>query len=378
MSAALQSWIVEQISRNGPVPFARFMEWALYHPQHGYYSSGRVRVGDDSGDFTTSPHVSEVFAGCLARFAASVDGALGTPGTFILIEGGPGEGRLARDLLDRLASREPDLYRRTRYHLDEISPALRQRQRDVLAPHGERVRWGLPQEPGEGLYLSNELLDALPVHRLLRRGDEVLEIWVGIEGSELREILIPPKDLGVARDGLELLAGEGYQVEVRPGVGPWLSSASGFLRRGVVLSIDYGDEAKRLFGPRRPDGTCVGYRDHRQTAELLAAPGEQDLTAQVDFTAVRRAGEALGLRSAPLLKQREFLFATGLLQELEEAQLSDHTEVDKYELRQAVAPLLMPGSGMGEVFKVLVQTKGLDPGALPLSPEQGLQPRPTP
>lgn len=376
MSNALRSWIAEQISRNGPVPFARFMEWALYHPQHGYYSGGRVRVGEDNGDFTTAPHVSGLFAGCLARFAAAVDGALGSPEPFVLIEGGPGEGRLARDLLDSLARREPDLYRRMRYRLDEISPALRQRQRKMLAPHGEKIDWGLPQHAVEGLYLSNELLDAMPVHRLLRMGDEVFEIWVGNEGEGLLETLRPPLDPEVAREGRELLTGEGFQVEVRPGVGPWLSSTSGCLRRGVVLSIDYGDEATRLFGPWRPNGTCVGYSAHRQTADLLAAPGEQDLTAQVDFTAVRRAGEALGLHSAPLLKQREFLFATGLLQELEEAEQSDRSEVEKIELRQAVAPLLMPGSGMGEAFKVLVQTKGLDPAGLPLSPAQGLQPPP--
>jgi SAM-dependent MidA family methyltransferase len=217
------------------------------------------------------------------------------------------------------------------------------------------------------------LLDALPVHRLLRRGDEVLEIWVVAKGEELQETLRPPMDPDVARAGRKLLQGEGFQVEVRPGIGPWLTSASGCLQRGVVLSIDYGAEASRLFGPRRPDGTCVGYRDHRQTADLLAAPGEQDLTAQVDFTEVRRVGESLGLHSAPLLKQREFLFATGLLQELEEVEQSDRTEVEKFELRQAVAPLLMPGAGMGDAFKVLVQTKGVDLGTLPLSPEQGLQ-----
>ncbi|MDF1554712.1 MAG: SAM-dependent methyltransferase [Deferrisomatales bacterium] len=360
MDTSLHRWISARLEATGPVPFARFMEWCLYHPEYGYYTAGRVRVGDDAGDFTTSPHVSTVFAACVARFVTTLDRALGHPPAFTLIEGGPGEGRLAGDLLDTLARREPGLYGRVAYHLDEISPALRERQHRALEGHSERVRSGLPQHRVTGLYLSNELVDALPVNRFIRRGEELLEVWVEWDGKGLHEVLRPPADPAVAAMAEALDPADGCLVEVRPGAGPWLERAAACLERGAIVTVDYGDAAHRLFGPHRPGGTCVGYRGHHQSAELLAAPGEQDLTAQVDFTDLARRGERLGLVNAPLRKQREFLFAAGLLAELEELEASDRTDLEKLQLRQAVAPLLMPGAGMGDAFKVLVQTKGVE------------------
>ncbi len=359
MDTPLQHWIATRLETTGPVPFAQFMEWCLYHPEHGYYTAGRVRVGADEGDFTTSPHVSTVFARCLARFVTTLDRTLGHPEPFTLIEGGPGEGRLAGDLLDTLAQREPELYGRLVYHLDEVSPALRARQHRALETHRERVNDGRPQYLVTGLYLSNELVDAIPVHRLLRRDRELLEVWVEWNGEQLREVLRPPADPAVAAAAEALDPSDGCLVEVRPGAARWLEQAAACLERGALVTVDYGDTAHRLFGPHRPDGTCVGYRGHRQTQDLLAAPGEQDLTAQVDFTDLARRGEELDLVNAPLQKQREFLFANGLLEELEEVEASDRTELEKLELRQAVAPLLMPGAGMGDAFKVLVQGKGI-------------------
>jgi len=357
MSTPLHQWLLARLNAAGPVPFAQFMEWCLYHPEHGYYTSGRVRVGSDAGDFTTSPHVSSLFAGCLARVAAAVDRALERPSRFTLIEGGPGEGRLAVELLDTLRRREPELYARLVYCLDERSPALLERQLRSLADHRDRVRVGLPDILVAGLYVSNELIDALPVNRFVRTKGELQEIFVGASGENLVELLRPPADPETAAAADVLATDDGHQVEVRPGVAPWLERVAGCLVRGVVLTVDYGDTAERLFGPHRPDGTVVGYRRHGQTTDLLAAPGEQDLTAQVDFTALVRGGEALGLHATPLCKQREFLFAAGLLAELEALEVSDRTELEKLELRRAAAPLLMPGTGMGDAFKVLVQTK---------------------
>jgi SAM-dependent MidA family methyltransferase len=357
MESPLQRWIATHLEANGPVPFARFMEWCLYHPEHGYYSAGRVQVGSDAGDFTTAPHVSAVFARCLARFVDRVDRALGRPDGFVIIEGGPGEGRLARDLLDTLAERHPHLYSRLRYHLDEASPALRTRQRRLLGPHAARVEHGMPGHRAPGLYISNELLDAMPVHRLRNAEGELLEVWVeSVEGA-LGEILLPPESAAVATSARVLAQDGGWMVEVRPGVDGWLARAAGALERGAVVTVDYGDTAPRLFGPHHPDGTCVAYRDHRQHRNLLAVPGEQDLTAQVDFSALVAAGEALGLAHAPLCKQREFLFANGLLEELEAMEAAEGTDLEKLQLRQALAPLLMPGAGMGDAFKVLVQRK---------------------
>ncbi|MEW6487507.1 MAG: SAM-dependent methyltransferase [Thermodesulfobacteriota bacterium] len=381
MDQPLLRWIADRIAERGPVPFATFMEWALYHPEHGYYSSGRVRVGDDRGDFTTAPHLTGLFARCLARFVRRVDQALGQPDPFVLAEGGPGEGRLARDLLDCLRETAPHLYRRLRYAPDEASPALRERQALLWAPHRDRLSPWPPPAPVQGIYLSNELLDAFPVHRLVRRQEALLEIHVALEEAgknpqetpRLREVLLPPSRPELAARWARWEAGgvalpEGCEAEVNLQARSWLAGVSSALARGVVLTIDYGDEAARLYGPRRPRGTALAYRAHRAVVDLLEDPGGQDLTAHVDFTSLRRDGEELGLEAAPLLHLRDFLFASGLLEDLEALERDGLDETAAWEARRAAAPLLLPGQGMGEAFQVLVQARGVGLSALPLDP----------
>ncbi len=369
VNSALGRWIEERVREEGPVPFARFMEWALYHPEHGYYASGRVRIGDDDGDFTTAPHMSGVFARCLARWVAAADRALGRPEPFVLVEGGPGEGRLARDLLDALGEREPGLYTRLRYAADEASPALAARREALLEPHQDRC---IPvPDRFTGVYLSNELLDAFPVHRVRRRGgrwEEALVVWDG-GLTQTWGPASPEAQAFLDEQGLEVP--EGCEAEACPRALAWLERVAGLLDRGYVLTIDYGDEAERLYGPRRPRGTCAAYRGHRMAEDLLARPGEQDLTAHVNFTALRRAGERLGLRAAPLLGQRDFLFAAGLAEEvaLLEAEL---TGMDRMAAMQALAPLLLPDGGMGDAFKVLVQARAAPLDAVPLDPTAAL------
>jgi len=367
----LLRWIAARIAAQGPVPFATFMDWALYHPEQGYYASGRVRVGHDRGDFTTAPHLSGLFAGCLARLVEAADRALGGPDPFVLAEGGPGEGRLARDLLDRLRETSPGLYARLRYAPDETSPALRARQGELWEPHRNRLAPWPPPAPVVGLYLSNELLDAFPVHRLLHQKGELQEVHVGWDGVRLREVVLPPSrpELAahLAAEGIELP--EGCEAEVNLGVGGWLETVSAGLERGYVVTVDYGDEAARLYGLHRPRGTALAYRAHRTSEDLLTDPGEQDLTAHVDFTALRRAGEGLGFTAAPLLSLRQFLFALGLLGELEGLEAGGLGAVEALEARRAAAPLLLPGTGMGESFKALVLARRAPLAALPLDPE---------
>lgn len=387
MDRPLLRWIADRIAERGPVPFATFMEWALYHPEHGYYSSGRVRVGDDRGDFTTAPHLTGLFARCLARFVRGVDRALGEPDPFVLAEGGPGEGRLARDLLDCLRETAPRLYRRLRYAPDEASPALRERQVLLWAPHRDRLAPWPPPAPVEGIYLSNELLDAFPVHRLVRRSEALFEIHVALdeegeqagadpgEAPRLREVLLPPSHPELAArwarwESQGVALPEGCEAEVNLQSKSWLAGVSAALARGVVLTIDYGNEAPRLYGPRRLRGTAVAYRAHRAVENLLEDPGAQDLTAHVDFTSLRRDGEELGLETAPLLRLRDFLFASGLLEELEALERDGLDDAAAWEARRAAAPLLFPGpgQGMGESFHVLVQARGVELSALSLDP----------
>lgn len=376
MDTPLVQWIRQRIEADGPVPFERFMDWALYHPRRGYYTSGRVRVGHDEGDFTTSPHLSRLFARCLARLVEAADRALGAPDPLVVVEGGPGEGRLARDLLDTWAERAPGLYGRLLYRLDETSPALERRQGELLAAHGSRVLRGFPPKPFQGVYLSNELVDAFPVHRMVRRGGELREIHVSWIDGAFVEVEAPPSRPELAayleEEGIDLP--EGCQAEVNLRALQWMAEVGRRLARGYAVTVDYGDEGARLYGPHRPEGTCVAYRGHTLSTDLLATPGDQDLTAHVNFSALRREGARWGLGEARLLTQRDFLFALGLSREVEALETQGLGEIERLEARRALAPLLLPGPGMGESFKALVQAKGVSLEALPLDPLGGLSP----
>ncbi len=358
MSPSLSRRLVERIRLEGPIPFAAFMDWALFDPEGGYYASGRVQVGEDRGDFTTAPHLTPVFARCLSRLAVRLDEALGHPSPFVLIEGGPGEGRLAADLLDALRVREPRLYDRLRYAPDERSAALAGRQAAAWTGHRDKVAVLAAIEDAQGLYFSNELLDAFPVHRLVRKAGTLQEIYVDWDGSRFREVMGPPSRAEcaaeLAADGFD--AAEGCEVEVNLGVTEWLQGVGKRLARGCVVTVDYGDEARRLYGPHRPQGTCVAYRGHRLSQDLLADPGGQDLTAHVNFSSLRRAGTSLGWCPGPLLPLRDFLFTLGLIEEVEAMEAEAGSDLEALGSRQALAPLLLE---MGEAHKAMIQARGV-------------------
>ncbi|MBI5442379.1 MAG: SAM-dependent methyltransferase [Deltaproteobacteria bacterium] len=368
----LEGWIRGQIGAGGPVIFEQFMDWALYHPEHGYYASGRAALGRDEGDFTTAPQISELFGTCLARLISAADRALGSPARFSLVEGGAGEGRLGRQILDALQLRDPNLYGRLTYSPEESGEAWRARQEELLAPHRARVANAQARD-FVGLYLSNELVDAFPVHRLVRRNDTLWEVYVGLEADNLTELLLPPSRPELAQlleeEGVHVE--EGCEVEVNLRALEWLRSVAGRLRRGYVVTVDYGDEAESLYGRRRAGGTCLAYERHRTSEELLARPGLRDLTAHVDFTALRRAGLSAGLEAAPLRTQRDFLFGLGFLREVEELEHRGLSEAELLAARRALAPLLFPG--MGEAFHVLVQAKDAPLSALPLDSKRAVK-----
>lgn len=362
------------IASEGPIPFARFMETALYDEVDGYYSSGRVRIGQ-GGDFVTAPHLSEAFAGCLASLAAAADAALDNPKVFSLIEGGPGEGRLAAALLDALAEKHPGLYRRLSYTPIEKSPALASRQRHALARHAEKVT-AHPKPDAIGLYLSNELVDALPVHIIETRAGELTEIAVSERDGVLCETGIPLREGEIrtlAREVVENRAlaeltaeGAAFRFEVCPGLAPWLREASDMLKAGYLLTIDYGDIEERLYGPGKPGGTVRGYRDNGFVENLLAEPGACDLTASVNFSGLYRRAAELQLSATRLMKQWELLYSLGLPEVVETLEAKAADETDRLAVRQELWPLLFPGAGMGESFKSVILAKGVELSALGL------------
>ncbi|TAL15752.1 hypothetical protein EPN96_12300 [bacterium] len=356
MTTPLGELLLERIRRDGPVSFEEFMRWALYHPSYGYYSSGRVKIGSDEGDFTTSPHVSALFASGVARFIVSADAALGSPEIFHLVEGGPGEGKLALDILDFLRERYPDLYRRAVYVPEDASAALRERQKKVLERHREKLSAEAVQGY-EGVCFSNELLDAFPVRRFILEGGKAREIIVGEADGSLAFTSRPADASAIPARIPKPSAEESWEVEICAEIPRWLEKTSSKIGRGYILTIDYGDEAGELYGPHRPRGTIRGFREHRHLDDLLSGPGSADLTASVDFTSLIEVGESLGLENSKLMTQRDFLFSFGLLEEAERIEREESDQLKLIETCRAIGQLIMPGTGMGESFHALIQAK---------------------
>lgn len=358
---ALERHLVAGIESGGPITFARFMELALYHPEHGYYTRG---LGGGGGrDYLTSSGLHRVFGALLARQAGEMWRLLGEPARFRFVEFGPGEGLFAADFL-RAAVADPPFARALEYRLVETSPALRARQAERLTRHLpsalEGVAWrhvdlgSLEAEPAfEGCLFANEVLDAFPVHRIVGASGGPLEAHVGVEAGALVDRLLPIAD-PETRDYLaahDLRPEPGQVIDIQPAAACFVSRAARRLARGWFVVVDYGYEAADLFHPARRRGTLMAYHLHRAHEAFLDRPGEQDLTAHVDFTAATRAAEAAGLERAGLTSQARFLLALGALDGFESADLRE---------REAIKDLVLPDR-MGGVFRVLVlRTADLD------------------
>jgi SAM-dependent MidA family methyltransferase len=314
----LTARIAEEIrDAGGTIPFARFMERALYEPDLGYYECGRNAIGR-RGDFFTSVSVGSLFSELLAFHLTERLTALprfrAPEYRFQIVEAGAHDGRLARDILTFLLEARPELARRIAYWLVEPSANRRQWQQETLAGWADAVRWfGSLDElpPVNGLILSNELLDAFPVHRL--GWDAGAQRWfewgVGMgHGAFVWQRLSRPT-VAVPDLPAELLAvlPDGFATEACPAAGAWWRRAAARLETGWLLTADYGLETPEFFLPQRAQGTLRAYAQHRRSDHLLAEPGSQDLTAQVNFTAIQDAGTAAGLSTEFFGSQRRFL-----------------------------------------------------------------------
>lgn len=311
----------------GRIPFRDYMELALYHPVHGYYSAAGEKTGK-RGDYLTSPEISPLFGECLARFIGS--------GT--VLEMGAGDGALAAQLRGRFE-----------YAILERSPDFRRRQRERL---GSSATWleGFP-ESFAGTVVSNELLDALPVHRLHQNQER----YVRADFSEELGPYSTPR-LGQYFQGLGIEpAGE---AEVNLDALDLMATVYSRIARGRVLTIDYGYEAPELF-IGHPHGTFLTYYHHFSDDKPYENVGFKDMTSHVDFTSLMRLGESHGFRTTTFTTQADFLARHGmgelLLDVQRTATLEEYTTA-----RQAVVTLLNP-AGMGG-FRVLVQEKGAPPG----------------
>jgi SAM-dependent MidA family methyltransferase len=350
-TADLQALIRQRIRECGPMTVAAFMEIALYHPECGYYARASRRSGS-AGDFFTSADTGPLFGELLAVHIANMAASLGSDARpFTIVEAGAGDGRLAHAMMRALERTIPSLAARTRLHLVERSALARAAQRRRLEPWQDRAvaSESLPDR-FEGVLVANELLDAMPVHQLQIDGDQVREVFVVLEGERLvtRAAAVSDPALTIPLTAAGVTLAPGSRAEVSPAAVHWVRDAARRLERGFLILIDYGRDA--LFGAN-PEGTLTTFRRHHQPdgtspAPWLDQPGSQDITAHVDFTAVRTAAESEGCVTLGFMDQTYFLLAAA-------ARRLDSFDVAE---RQSFKTLILPG-GLGSTMKVLVLGK---------------------
>ena len=374
----LRERIEQEIRQRGPIAFSRYMELCLYDAELGYYARHAGQFGK-AGDFYTSSDVHAVFGRLLARQFEEMWRSLGSPEQIEILELGPGRGLFAQDVLDWSERKFPDFFRAVHYLLMETSPALRERLQETLRKHlgsgkasviAALTRCATQNQtlsaaskaisfpvPGPTIVFANEFFDALPVEVVSSKG----ELRIDFRNGQFLETWAP-----ASKEELEFL--DRYSVHPEPGerveipllAQQYMASVAQSLERGFVIVVDYGyTRNEQLAGRHR--GTVMTYRQHSAGSNPYEAPGEQDITSHVNFTALAAIAEQHGMHTHKLLTQSQFLMgigeATQFADVFEECRLPQEKAKVALQLKHLVTP-----AGMGETFHVLVASKGVDPG----------------
>jgi SAM-dependent MidA family methyltransferase len=348
------------IATHGPITFARFMERVLYEPGLGYYRKPLSGPGKGS-DFLTAPETHPVFGRVLARQLDELWAALGKPTRFTWREHGAGTGALAIAVLDGLAAERSGLLDALRYEPVEADDARVDAVRQRLADAGFGALVGTAtNRPIVGVVFANELLDALPVHRVVWREGVLRELMVGVEEDRFIHVERPPSTPSLAArlrgEGVSLA--DGQVAEICLELDGWIDRAATGLERGLLLLVDYGYPVTDLYSAGRRSGTLMAYIRHRAHDDPFVNIGRQDLTAHVDLTAVERAAEHAGLRKVGSTSQAEFLAGLGIGDLLAAAQTEPEASLESYlELRASIIRLLDPRSA--GAFRVMAFGRGL-------------------
>jgi SAM-dependent MidA family methyltransferase len=357
----LRDIIEEEIRARGPIPFSRYMELCLYHPELGYYSRPQEKFGK-AGDFYTSSDVHAVFGRLLSRQFDEMWRALGSPARVEIIELGAGRGLFAQDVLAWSEQKFPEFFAALHYQLVESSPSLRQRLHGTLAgpiAKGQASVYGdldeIGERPGNAIVFANEFFDARPVEVITAEG----ELRIGSNAGRFVEWFAP-----ASAEALEFLERYGVhpeadqRVEVAPVYIPWIRNLGEVFSRGFVVVIDYGYTRGELLAGRHR-GTVRSFRRHAISDTPYDAPGEQDITADVNFTALADLGAQAGLDPQPLVTQSQFLLGIGEADEFADAFQECRLPQEQAKVALQLKHLVTP-AGMGESFQVLVLSKGIE------------------
>ncbi len=350
----LKQKIIEKTKKEGPITFETFMDIALYEPGLGYYASERMEIGK-AGDFFTSPHLHSAFGAMIGKQVEEMWETMKKPPDFHILEIGAGAGYLCKDILGYLEKRSSIPFS---YIIVEPNPFMQQYQEKLLDGLLDYVKW-IPSLENvatvKGCILSNELLDAFPVH-LIEMENELKEIYVSAHGDTFVEIKGPVSTEAITDylDEFSITLTKGYRTEINLRIKDWLKSVGRLLSEGFILTIDYGYPALDYYSDYRNRGTLLSYYKHQVVEDPYKNVGEQDITAHVNFSSVKKWGEEFGLKTLGFCQQGVYLIALGIDEILSELYknspdyLSDVAKIKR---------LLLPGT-MGESHKVIVQYRG--------------------
>lgn len=367
MADELKSLLVKEMERSPDqsIPFVRYMELVLYHPQWGYYNQVRPKLGR-TGDFFTNAHVGQVYGRVLSRFFRKLGKLFPSKKGWAIVEMGAGDGRLAEQVIHGWLESGEDLDS-LHFYLVETSPYHRQIQQERLNHLPVSIKWisCLSEIPAYdfSIVYSNELVDSFPVHRIKKERGQLFESYVTLDRftglfKESWGPLTTPQIQDILMQ-LEMNLDDGQTAEVNRAARRWLQEVSAWMNRGFLLTIDYGGETSDLL--QRWDGTLRGYHAHQLSTDLLLNPGMMDLTSHVNFSALQGWGEEVGLQKVSFQTQSRFLLEAGILDFFPPGPVSDPFSPAAKQSR-AIRQLIHP-QAMGEVFHVLLQAKevSLDP-----------------
>ena len=359
--------IKRRITSQGKISFRDFMEMALYHPTSGYYSSKQNIIGWE-GDFFTSPDVHYVFALSIMKQLSQMHTILGSPEKLTIVEIGAGKGLLAEQILNAAKRSDKKLFKAIDYNIIEISEGLREVQKYTLCKEGleEKIVWcdnleSALKNTESAIILSNEFFDALPVHKVQFEQEQWKEVFVTTSEDKFVEERenISSKDLQKYLSKLEGPFQEGYTTDINLEAKSWIKEIGKNLKKGFVITIDYGYPREDYYSPLRIEGTLLCYHKHSTNNDPYSRIGEQDITAHVDFTSLAETGREKDLELSGYCEQFHFLMGLGIFEELEKIENSEGDELDRFQQKQAIKNLLMPDN-MGSTFKVLIQHKKLN------------------
>jgi SAM-dependent MidA family methyltransferase len=369
--ASLQVLTIEHIQRNGPITFAEYMRMALYEPHYGYYVTGAARMGWQ-GDYYTSTDVSPLFAHCMGRQLVQCWHLLRNPTPFVVVEQGAGRGDLAQAIQQWAKRQHPDFFAALDYRTEDIRGGQDARTEATLHETDQP-----PTKPS--VLLSNELVDAFPVHVVALHEQQLYEVYVDVQDGRLQEVLASPHSTELAAyldtyNPSWRMFPDGWRAEINLDAIRWMERCAQLLtgttgrrkHHGFLITIDYGDKARALYTPERYHGTLACYFQHQFSERPLLRPGQQDITAHVNFSALITTGRQHGLRLHSFTTQRVWLEQMGIFDELAHIRQHDFAAIDSqrasdrgqiellqwYNLRQRVAALTA-SNGMGN-FKVLL------------------------